>query len=64
MVEALNAALIEFRFFYDHVRPHQNLAGATPAQAWTGVDPYASRINEEYWFEARNGLLRGYYPRR
>lgn len=31
-LEALNHALIEFRFFYNHVRPHQNLGGATPAE--------------------------------
>jgi len=31
---ALNAALSEFRFFANHVRPHQNLGGRTPAEAW------------------------------
>ncbi len=29
-LEALNHALVEFRFYYNHVRPHQNLDGATP----------------------------------
>jgi len=61
---ALNAALGEFRFFYNHVRPHHNLAGATPAEAWAGVDPYLTRIRDEFWFEAWDGLLRGYYLRR
>src|SRR5438309_5907774 len=28
-LETLNGALVEFRFFYNHVRPHQNLAGLT-----------------------------------
>jgi len=60
----LNQALGEFRFFYNHVRSHQNLAGATPAEIWAGVDPYASRVKDEYWFEAWDGLLRGYYLRR
>jgi len=60
----LNAALGEFRFFYNHVRPHQNLGGRTPAEAWIGVDPYATRIKDEYWFEAWDGLLKGYYLRR
>lgn len=60
----LNRALAEFRFFYNHVRRHQNLGGATPAEAWAGVDPYASKVNNEYWFEAWDGLLRGYYLRR
>ena len=61
---ALNEALVEFRFYYNHVRPHQNLGGATPAEAWAGVDPYAGRIKKEYWFEAWDGLLQGYYLRR
>ena len=30
-LHAFNTALGEFRFFYNHVRPHQNLAGRTPA---------------------------------
>lgn len=63
-LEALNVALGEFRFFYNHVRPHRNLAGATPAEAWARVDPHASRVKAEYWFEAWDGLLRGYYLRR
>jgi len=30
--EALSQALTEFRFFYNHVRPHQNLGGRTPGR--------------------------------
>lgn len=63
-LQALNHALAEFRFFYNHVRPHQNLGGATPAEAWAGVDPYASKVKHEYWFEGWDGLLCGYYLRR
>jgi transposase InsO family protein len=63
-LDALNQALTEFRFFYNHVRPHQNLGGRTPAEAWAGVDPYAARIKSEYWFETWGGLLKGYYLRR
>lgn len=62
--DALNRALGEFRFFYHHVRPHQNLHGRTPAEAWSGVDPYADHYKREYWFEAWDGSLRGYYLRR
>ena len=61
---ALNAALGEFRFFYNHVRPHQNLSGRTPAEAWTGIDPFEARFMQGYWFEAWDGLLCGYYLRR
>ena len=63
-LDALNGAFGEFRFFYNHVRPHQNLEGRTPAEAWEGVDPFTARISKEYWFEAWDGLLRGYYLRR
>lgn len=45
-IDALNKALTEFRFFYNHVRPHRNLGGAAPAEAWAGVDPYASRTRD------------------
>jgi len=62
--DALNGALGEYRFFYNHVRTHQNLAGATPAEAWAGVDPRVTRFKQEYWFEAWDGLLAGYYLRR
>jgi putative transposase len=62
--EALNGALGEFRFFYNHIRSHQNLAGLTPAEAWTGAAPFAHAPKREYWFEAWDGLLTGYYLRR
>jgi transposase InsO family protein len=63
-LEALNGALGEFRFFYNHVRPHQNLGGRTPAEAWAGDLPFARPSKGEYWFEAWDGLLCGYYFRR
>ncbi len=50
--DSLNNALAEFRFFYNHVRPHQNLAGLTPAEAWSGAAPFAHPAKREYWFEA------------
>lgn len=62
--EALNRSLVEFSFFYNHVRPHQHLQGATPAEAWSRVDPYAVPAKQEFWFEAWDGLLQGYYLRR
>ena len=63
-MDALTQALTEFRFFYNHVRPHQNLSGRTPAEAWAGMDPYTRRGKSEYWFESWDGLLKGYYLRR
>jgi transposase InsO family protein len=62
--EALNGALGEFRFFYNHVRPHQNLAALTPAEAWACHDVLAWPAKKVYWFEAWDGLLSGYYLRR
>jgi hypothetical protein len=61
---ALDQASVEFRFFYNHVRPHQNLNGRTPAEAWAGVDPFTTKHKGEYWFDAWDGLLTGFYLRR
>lgn len=61
---ALNLSLAEFRFFYDVVRPHQNLEGRRPAEAWAGMNPFAAKFKGEYWFAAWGGLLQGYYLRR
>jgi transposase InsO family protein len=59
-IEALQSALDEFRFFYNHIRPHTAIGGRTPAEAWSkikkpGTDPV--------WFETWDGVLTGdYYP--
>lgn len=58
--EQLNNDLVTFRYWYNHVRPHQNLDGKTPAEAWGGVNPYAKPPKQEHWFEAWDGLLAGY----
>ncbi len=36
----LNHDLLIFSHWYNHVRPHQNLGGQTPYEAWHGIDPY------------------------
>jgi putative transposase len=59
--EQLNLSLHQFRFWYNHVRPHQYLEGRTPAEVWQGKDIYANKPKREYWFEAWDGLLTGYY---
>ncbi|KKU11437.1 MAG: Integrase core domain protein [Parcubacteria group bacterium GW2011_GWC2_45_7] len=61
--EQLNGALGQFRFWYNHVRPHQNLDGRTPAEVWKGVDVFKTRPKKEFWFEAWDGLLTGIYLR-
>jgi len=57
----LNDALPLFRFWYNHVRPHQYLDGRTPAEVWSGDNIFQRQSKKEYWFEAWDGLLRGYY---
>lgn len=57
----LQTALQIFRFWYNAVRPHQNLNGRTPLEAWNGVDPYQRMPKRVEWFEAWDGLLTGFY---
>jgi transposase InsO family protein len=59
--EVLEQSLVEFRFWYNHARPHQHLYGLTPAEAWSGTDIYRRRSNRKHEFEAWQGLLRGDY---
>jgi len=57
---ALEQSLAQFRLFYNHVRPHQHLAGRTPGEAWNRVDPFA-RPRRAVPYSAWEGLLSGYY---
>ncbi len=61
---ALRALLNEFITFYNCVRPHQNLAGLTPNEAWLGrtlADVQSTNDqNKPQWVQALNGLLVGY----
>jgi putative transposase len=61
--QALVLLLRQFCFWYNCVRPHQHLCGATPYEAWTGADirqpPKAAR-----YFSVWDGLLTGFYLRR
>jgi putative transposase len=63
-IEQLNTDLHAFRYWYNHIRPHQNLDGRTPAEARNGIDPYTKPPKQEHWFEAWDGLLAGYELRR
>ena len=60
----LNRDLTIFRYWYNHIRPHQNLNGLTPAEAWSKIDPFAKPPRQEHWFTAWDGLLTGYELRR
>ena len=57
--DQLDRDLSVFRTWYNRVRPHQNLNGRTPHEAWNGVDPYARRIRIRRCFSAWDGLLQG-----
>jgi transposase InsO family protein len=57
--EQLQAALQQFRFWYNHVRPHDHLEGRTPAEAWSVIDPYARPPTQQIEFDAWDGLLQG-----
>jgi len=60
---ALVHLLGDFNVWYNAVRPHQNLAGLTPNEAWYGANPYAQAPKSVHSFEAWDGLLKGYYLR-
>jgi hypothetical protein len=53
---ALQGALDEFRVFYSHVRPHQNLHGPT--------DIWQMPVKEVTQVQALAGLMCGYWIRR
>lgn len=63
-IAQLNRDLGTFHYWYNHIRPHQNLNGKTPAEAWSGDNPYARSPKQEHWFEAWDGLLMGYELKR
>jgi len=56
--EELAHSLHLFRFWYNHVRPHDYLDGATPVEVWSGKKGNPDRAK---WFEAWDGLLGGYW---
>jgi putative transposase len=63
----LQAALDEFRTFYNHVRPHQNLQGLTPAEHFAGLQPAdltQMPVRKAIEVQALAGLMWGYWIRR
>ena len=62
-LEQLNGALVQFRTWYNFIRPHQNLDGRTPAEIWQGVDIFVNRPRREYYYSGWDGLLTGFYLR-
>ncbi|MBS7349591.1 MAG: transposase, partial [Comamonas sp.] len=63
----LQNALDEIRHFFNNVRPHQNLGGLTPAEAWQGLTPidiFQSPPKSAQLVRMLDGLLVGYHIRR
>ncbi len=62
---ALQAALDEFRLFHNHVQPHQNLHGKTPAEVWNAQSESETRSvrpdSAPVYVQALNGLLAAFY---
>ncbi len=63
----LQKALTGFGHFYNQVRPHQNLGGLTPDEAWHGknlVQVQQTHAQAQgHWVQALDGLLVGYHVR-
>lgn len=62
----IDALLIDFSHWYNELRPHQNLGGCTPAEAWQHIDPFhAPQPPREVRFvEGWGGLMGGFRIRR
>jgi len=58
---ALSQRLAEFQFWYNAIRPHQNLKGQTPDEIWHGkaIPLTKNWTYVEFW----NGVLQGFYAR-
>ncbi|RYH66479.1 MAG: transposase [Alcaligenaceae bacterium] len=63
---ALTLSLREFADWYNELRPHQNLNGRTPVEAWNNVDPFhAPKPPRDVRFVQRwDGLMGGFHVRR
>jgi transposase InsO family protein len=58
--QRLEQSLRVFLFWYNAIRPHQNLRGRTPLEQWRGVDPFIRPPRQVARFSAWDGLLAGY----
>ena len=52
-------AMAQFRYWYNHARPHQHLNGQTPQQNWDGINPYQHAPKKMQAFSAWGGRLKG-----
>jgi putative transposase len=63
---ALDAFLVDFTRWYNELRPHLNLGGMTPLEAWEGIDPFHTpgKLKAVQFVEGWDGLLAGLRIRR
>jgi len=59
--KSLKEGLKEFRFFYNHIRPHQHLNYLTPNEAWNNKPIANSKTHEALYFSALCGNVAGFY---
>jgi putative transposase len=60
-IKQLNGDLDVFWLWYNHIRPHQNLDGRTPAEVWNGKNIFKTGYKSSHYFSEWEGLLTGYY---
>jgi transposase InsO family protein len=64
-LKLLQTTLDEFRFYYNHIRPHQHLHFLTPSEAWDDKEILTSKDTSEiYSFRGKYLTLSGFYMRR
>ena len=62
--QSLESGLKEFRFFYNHIRLHQNLNYNTPANAWSNKPMSTSKTAREIvYYQGLCDNVAGYYYR-
>ncbi len=57
----LQHSLDDFSFWYNHIRPHRNLNGRTPVEAWNRVEPYSQAPKSCRKYSAWGGMLTGFH---
>jgi hypothetical protein len=57
--ESIDKALHIFRFYYNHIRPHQNLNYFTPYEIWNNKTNF--RYKNIYYFSELNNTIQGFY---
>lgn len=60
--KSLQDGLKEFRFFYNHIRTHQNLQGRTPSETWDNKNMATSKTHREIlYYQGLCNNVSGFY---